>query len=913
MAFVSVKTSPSLTHSHWPLSRLLFLLVTVATLGLSLGNAATYNASYHNPNTIRVGTVTAAPGPYPSSISVSNLPGVVASVSVILTNFNHTVPDDVDILLVSPSGQKLLMMSDAGGDSATGFIRLTFADDFTAALPDSTRILTGNYRPTNYGTGDTFPAPAPAAPYGANFKVFDGINPNGQWRLFVADDVVGAGSGTIGGWYLNLTTFAAPPVIIAEPQDQAVQPDANVTFNVDVSGPGPFGFQWMRNGEVFIPFGQASSTLRLFNVSSNDAAFYSVIVTNAGNRQGVQSRRARLDVLGPLTVVNPPKTIAVEPGADVELFVGATGNPPLRYQWTLNGIPLPGETNALLTLFKVTPELGGNFQALVWNGDEALTTLPALVLVRPGSQFKLEDKFSARPTVELPRGVVQGNSADARRESGEPVRPGGGRTMWFEWYAAETGIATFTSRGSTFDTFLTVFTGDEVNGLKLVTGDDDRGGFYTSSFQFNAVRGQRYQIQLDGLGRNGGGGEFTINWNLEVTQELVPVLIEEPQPQAVLIGDRAVFSIKVDSDDVEYQWFFNGRPIRGAVENVLVIPNAKSEHVGQYSVRVLNRFNRFVLSPVAVLQIGSIGGFLWGDKQEYILYSLGIGAFMPIGAGVTYYQEGSTTTNRQAGDPNPCGNPFFGTLWQGLAATNNGTIQVDTIGSEINARLAVYQITGGPDDFFVPAFICDLTSASNGVPAVAQFPATQGTNYAIVVESFEALGNLALNCQMGVAPALTNPLLHYFVPEGGGLVLQMPATNWNPVPSCQWRLNGVDIPGATNPTLTLSKFSALDEGTYSVFVSNFVSSATPDVALVSMVGPFTVNHWWSTNSGKIGFVLSTSNSIPFVLETSTNLNGSWTPIATNPDPFKILFYTNGNPFLSPQRFFRAAPWPPFGP
>lgn len=925
-----MKPSPATTL---PFVGALRLLVLVSVSWLWADNesySATFNAEFVNQTTILVGTVAAPPGPYPSPIIVSNMPGVISDVSVVLTNFTHTVPDDVDILLVSPTGQKLLLMSDAGGDNTASFLRLGFSDAFTAVLPDSTRLISGNYLPSNYGSGDTFPNPAPAAPYDKSFSVFDGFNPNGPWRLFVTDDVVGAGSGSIGGWHLNITTIAAPPVFEIQPQDRIVQPGTDVTFDVRVSGTPPFGYQWMHNGRVFIPFGQGGGpTLKLNNVSSNQAGFYSVIVTNAVNRIGVQSRVARLDVLGRLTVVDPPRSVVTEPGADIELSVGNAGNPPFRYQWTLNGIPLPGETNANLLLRKVLAQSGGNFQVIIWNGDEAVTTDPALVVVRAPTGPSPEDKFGARPTLQSPRGILQGDSTDARREVGEPIRRGGGKTMWFEWFAPESGIVTFTTRGSTFDTFLGVFTGQEVNALTPITSDDDRGGFYTSSFQFNAVRGQSYQIQIDGLGRNGGGGEFTVSWDLEVTQEVVPVIVVEPEPVAVVVGDRAIFQVKMDSEDVQYQWLFNGIPIRGAVENTLVIPSAKSAQVGLYSVRILNRFNRSVLSPPVVLQIGSIGGFLWQDKLEYLLYSfgpgafrpaglsaltsIGLGAFMPIGAGDSFFQEVPSAANHQSGDPNPCGNPFFGTLWQGLAATDNGVIQVDTMGSEILARMAVYRITGGADDFFQPAFICDLSSASNGVPALAQFPATGGTNYAIVVEGFEASGNLQLNCQMGVAPTLTNPLLNCFVPEGGGIILQMPATNWNPLPYCQWKLNGIDLPGANSPTLTLSNFSALGVGTYSVYVSNFVSSTTRPVASLSLVGPFTVNHWWDTNAGKIGFVLNSSNSMPFVLETSTNLNGSWTPIATNPDPCTVLLYTNGSPFAVPQRFFRAAPWPPLGP
>ena len=53
--------------------------------------------------------------PYPSEIAVSGLTGPIAGVAVTLHRFGHTLPGDVDILLVSPSGDDVMLMSDACG------------------------------------------------------------------------------------------------------------------------------------------------------------------------------------------------------------------------------------------------------------------------------------------------------------------------------------------------------------------------------------------------------------------------------------------------------------------------------------------------------------------------------------------------------------------------------------------------------------------------------------------------------------------------------------------------------------------------------------------------------------------------------------------------------------------------------
>src|SRR5205085_11258353 len=59
------------------------------------------------------GTTIGTSLPYPNSINISGITAPNAIVkSVTLTNYSHTLPDDVDIVLVSPSGQAVILISD---------------------------------------------------------------------------------------------------------------------------------------------------------------------------------------------------------------------------------------------------------------------------------------------------------------------------------------------------------------------------------------------------------------------------------------------------------------------------------------------------------------------------------------------------------------------------------------------------------------------------------------------------------------------------------------------------------------------------------------------------------------------------------------------------------------------------------
>src|SRR5438093_1660609 len=122
-------------------------------------------------------------GLYPSTLSVSGLLGQIGKVTVTLSNLSHTYPDDLDILLVGPTSNSVMLMSDAGGGNALMDVTLTFDDTAADALPDRFAIGPGTYRPTDYDSTDLLPSPAPAGPYPSTLDVFNGTNPNGTWSL----------------------------------------------------------------------------------------------------------------------------------------------------------------------------------------------------------------------------------------------------------------------------------------------------------------------------------------------------------------------------------------------------------------------------------------------------------------------------------------------------------------------------------------------------------------------------------------------------------------------------------------------------------------------------------------------------------------------------------------------------------
>lgn len=173
-----------------------------------------------NQTPITVPSIGAAT-PYPSKITVAGMSGAIESATVTLRNFAQTYPGDVDVLLVSPTGQKAMILSDVGNTFDVSNVTVTLSDTAATALPVNSMLTTGTFKPTDASPGearDLFPSPAPPGPYTSTLSTFKGFDPNGTWSLYVNDDGPGDSGSFAGGWALSITTTGGaatnnPPVV----------------------------------------------------------------------------------------------------------------------------------------------------------------------------------------------------------------------------------------------------------------------------------------------------------------------------------------------------------------------------------------------------------------------------------------------------------------------------------------------------------------------------------------------------------------------------------------------------------------------------------------------------------------------------------------------------------------------------
>lgn len=153
------------------------------------------------------------------------------------------------------------------------------------------------------------------------------------------------------------------------------------------------------------------------------------------------------------------------------------------------------------------------------NGAQGNVVLNAVT--RPAN-----DDFANRADLPGPSGNIRVTNICAEPEVGEPAHAGSApsHSLWYKWTAQMTGVAQFSTAGSSFDTVLSVYVGTTLGDLSLVgsPGDDlglsendnflpDGASVTYSTVIFRVQKGQTYVIAADG--KAGAAGNLALNYS----------------------------------------------------------------------------------------------------------------------------------------------------------------------------------------------------------------------------------------------------------------------------------------------------------------------------------------------------------------------------------------------------------------
>ncbi len=489
------------------------------------------------------------------------------------------------------------------------------------------------------------------------------------------------------------------------------------------------------------------------------------------------------------------KTTSISNNAgNIILSATASNNVAFYFQWRLNGTSIPGatgncnagQTNITYTISNATTFNSGNYQVIVANFSLSAIS-PVFPVTVPGlpppvtTNINFASSYTFDPTS---LGVASSNSPSSVAPADGPAKIAGkpaGGFLWFNWTASSPGTIAVTTRGSSFDTLLGVYTGNSLSNLTSVAEDDDSGGFFTSLVTFNCDSGVTYDIVVAGY----QGQTGTVALQLSPGPPFlagpaggfrvgppVPVITQQPINQIVHAGDT-VTNIVASTNATAYQWFFAGGPLAGATVSDLVITNFQTNSVGNYYAVLINSFGSNQ-SDVVALEIATQsnnGAFTtptnllvdkFGDAvnlsdiatpARYRPFSGGdIGAF-------SLSQSFSTIgATKEAGEPNHAGQPGGASYWYSYTAPSSGTLEFDTAGSTFNTILAVYTGSGASFSTLTSVGAAFSTNyLTQGQPIVTISNVVSGTEFFIAIDGFlGAAGAAHLNVNFVPPPIAVN-------------------------------------------------------------------------------------------------------------------------------------------------------------
>ncbi len=206
------------------------------------------------------------------------------------------------------------------------------------------------------------------------------------------------GSTTSSASTLSVTTGAIAPSIVSDPDSATASTGGGVIFSVSANGTSPLSYQWQKsldNVSFADLLGATSPALNLSALTTADAGFYRVVITNSVG--SVTSAAAPLTIAP--VIGTPPATALVPSGASHTISVAAdagAGSPePITYVWKRDGVVVgngggvSGATTASLLVGSFSAAQSGYYTVTVSNSAGAVTSAAVYVGVATAQSVTL--------------------------------------------------------------------------------------------------------------------------------------------------------------------------------------------------------------------------------------------------------------------------------------------------------------------------------------------------------------------------------------------------------------------------------------------------------------------------------------------------------------------------------------------
>ena len=617
---------------------------------------------------------------------------------------------------------------------------------------------------------------------------------------------------------------ASPTVTVGDPVTLSVSAvGARSGFTDDETG-SDLDYQWRRNGTP-LPGATTRSYGFIAGAATGVRDSYTVLV---GNPQGVSlSEPAVVTVLPPAapTITGHPAGLAVRQGEELALTVDAAGTRAPVYRWRKDGVLIAGATAATYAKPAAVTADAGSYTVVVSNPTGTVTSLPAPVVVLPAVPPVITShpaSSSLPPSNFLPYlsvGVLSPSGVTYQwRKDGLPI-PGAAASRTFSLATPQPAspgsyTVTVTNAVGSVTSKPAVVTVDATPPLISFTagGEVVAIGDFLRLDLLLSVDPATVQWRKDGVlvpGANGSSLVFpavtaaqagayvaTVTaagqppaTSRPITVEILdlgvaPRIVRQPAAQTRAPAAPASFTVAAEGErPFAYQWRKDAVAIPGATDSTYVINAALAASAGDYSVVVTNRHGSVpsVAVPLAVNPPAPLTAPVILDQPASRVLFVGeagggLSVSVASGTGVTY-------------------------RWQKDGAALPGATSFA---------------------YIVPA---ELTSAGR-YRVVVSNPAgsTVSDEISVAVVDFPE------------APHFTAHPAGQAVLPGTTVTMAAQATGFSR-PRYQWRKDGVDLPGQTNPALLLPRVSATDAGTYTALAANAEGVVSSTAAVLTLREP----------------------------------------------------------------------------